>query len=83
MTPPHFDLEVWGLRPLNSSPRYPNYASGRIIYTSTLCFGGMGIRTPDLLIANETLYQLSYTPNEKTLMLTTPHFNPPYPKNYN
>jgi hypothetical protein len=22
----------------------------------------MGIRTPDLLIANETLYQLSYTP---------------------
>ena len=22
-----------------------------------------GIRTPDLLIANETLYQLSYTPN--------------------
>jgi hypothetical protein len=26
--------------------------------------GGMGIRTPDLLIANETLYQLSYTPFE-------------------
>jgi hypothetical protein len=25
--------------------------------------GGMGIRTPDLLIANETLYQLSYTPS--------------------
>ena len=24
--------------------------------------GGMGIRTPGLLIANETLYQLSYTP---------------------
>ena len=24
--------------------------------------GGKGIRTPDLLIANETLYQLSYTP---------------------
>ena len=24
----------------------------------------MGIRTPDLLIANETLYQLSYTPNK-------------------
>ncbi len=23
----------------------------------------MGTRTPDLLIANETLYQLSYTPN--------------------
>ena len=26
----------------------------------------MGIRTPDLLIANETLYQLSYTPNNHT-----------------
>ena len=26
----------------------------------------MGSRTPDLLIANETLYQLSYTPTEKT-----------------
>ena len=24
--------------------------------------GGKGIRTPNLLIANETLYQLSYTP---------------------
>jgi hypothetical protein len=24
----------------------------------------MGIRTPDLLIANETLYQLSYTPKQ-------------------
>ena len=33
--------------------------------TSVACVeksGGMGIRTPDLLIANETLYQLSYTP---------------------
>jgi hypothetical protein len=26
--------------------------------------GGKGIRTPGLLIANETLYQLSYTPDE-------------------
>lgn len=25
--------------------------------------GAMGDRTPDLLIANETLYQLSYDPN--------------------
>ena len=72
-----------GIAPTELLPRYPNYASGRIIYTSTLCFGGMGIRTPDLLIANETLYQLSYTPNEKTLILTTPHFNPRNPKNYN
>ena len=72
-----------GIAPTELLPRYPNYASGRIIYTSTLCFGGMGIRTPDLLIANETLYQLSYTPNEKTLILTTSHFNPRNPKNYN
>jgi hypothetical protein len=28
--------------------------------------GGKGIRTPDLLIANETLYQLSYTPTIET-----------------
>ena len=27
--------------------------------------GGKGIRTPGLLIANETLYQLSYTPAKK------------------
>jgi hypothetical protein len=27
-------------------------------------FGGKGIRTPGLLIANETLYQLSYTPRD-------------------
>jgi hypothetical protein len=26
--------------------------------------GGKGIRTPGLLIANETLYQLSYTPRK-------------------
>src|SRR6266480_88884 len=31
--------------------------------------GGKGIRTPDLLIANETLYQLSYTP--KALNIST------------
>ena len=24
--------------------------------------GGMGIRTPDILLAKQTLYQLSYTP---------------------
>lgn len=28
--------------------------------------GGKGIRTPGLLIANETLYQLSYTPGDRT-----------------
>src|SRR5437764_9426006 len=34
--------------------------------------GGKGIRTPDLLIANETLYQLSYTPQ-----FCGRHVNPP------
>lgn len=50
---------------------------------SRLGGGADRIRTCDLLIANETLYQLSYTPNEKTLILTTYHFNPRNPKNYN
>jgi len=36
----------------------PEGASSR----RTANFGGKGIRTPGLLIANETLYQLSYTP---------------------
>ena len=31
--------------------------------------GGKGIRTPGLLIANETLYQLSYTPVVTKLIL--------------
>jgi hypothetical protein len=32
------------------------------------CRGGAkGIRTPDLLIANETLYQLSYSPKSLTI----------------
>ena len=34
----------------------------------------MGIRTPDLLIANETLYQLSYTPN--LIDFSELHYNP-------
>ena len=33
--------------------------------------GGKGIRTPGLLIANETLYQLSYTPK----LFLAPEFN--------
>ena len=43
--------------------------------TSTLRgFGGKGIRTPDLLIANETLYQLSYTPELRAETITMPEF---------
>ena len=32
--------------------------------------GGKGIRTPGLFIANEALYQLSYTPDFAGVMLT-------------
>ena len=38
----------------------------------------MGIRTPDLLIANETLYQLSYTP--KLIDFNELYSNPPNKK---
>jgi hypothetical protein len=38
----------------------PNLASPSLSEEAE--FGGKGIRTPGLLIANETLYQLSYTP---------------------
>jgi hypothetical protein len=40
----------------------------------------MGIRTPDLLIANETLYQLSYTPN--LFDFNELHDNPPEQERY-
>jgi hypothetical protein len=36
--------------------------------------GGKGIRTPGLLIANETLYQLSYTPRDGLQASTTKKF---------
>ena len=34
--------------------------------------GGMGIRTPGLVIANDALYQLSYTPGFAGVMLAPP-----------
>src|SRR5436853_7574059 len=37
--------------------------------------GGKGIRTPDLLIANETLYQLSYTPEDEDKLLRRSRFS--------
>ena len=37
----------------------------------------MGIRTPDLLIANETLYQLSYIPQILYFKLQPSHFKHP------
>jgi hypothetical protein len=42
----------------------PSVAAATFGATAPKTFGagGKGIRTPGLLIANETLYQLSYTP---------------------
>ena len=40
----------------------PGFASWLGDARESLGSGGKGIRTPGLLIANETLYQLSYTP---------------------
>jgi hypothetical protein len=73
-------VEVWGLsrlrRALQTSLRHFALALTRLavehilipthVIRIPLCgvCGGMGIRTPDLLIANETLYQLSYTPTK-------------------
>ncbi len=56
-------------------------------YLHAFGFGGKGIRTPDLLIANETLYQLSYTPKyliikvlssiqERAIFIETPVCHP-------
>lgn len=65
------DLRLCLLRfaPMALTRRAVEFAAAQ--FSSRLCHliplrgtgGGMGIRTPDLLIANETLYQLSYTPN--------------------
>ena len=41
-----------------AQPRYLPRQAAQAFKTG----GGKGIRTPGLLIANETLYQLSYTP---------------------
>jgi hypothetical protein len=38
---------------------------------SFIISGGKGIRTPGLLIANETLYQLSYTPEYRGPIIST------------
>ena len=45
---------------LTNEQRFPQYC------------GGMGIRTPGLVIANDALYQLSYTPDNCGDMLTAP-----------
>jgi hypothetical protein len=46
------------LQPCSNWPGKCKFAS-----SAKIC-GGKGIRTPGLLIANETLYQLSYTPSK-------------------
>ena len=45
-------------------PEFDGVSVDNLGVTFSLENGGKGIRTPDLLIANETLYQLSYTPAE-------------------
>ena len=40
----------------------PAYVCSGVAGSKAFGTGGKGIRTPGLLIANETLYQLSYTP---------------------
>ncbi|MEN9545423.1 MAG: hypothetical protein RLZZ34_340 [Verrucomicrobiota bacterium] len=58
------DLETWGRSGVN---RVRGRGCGDS-KTATQDLGGggaEGIRTPDLLIANETLYQLSYDPVPK------------------
>ena len=44
------------------SPPSVAAATSRVTAPKAVGAGGKGIRTPGLLIANETLYQLSYTP---------------------
>jgi hypothetical protein len=44
------------------SPPSVAAATSRMTDSKAFGSGGKGIRTPGLLIANETLYQLSYTP---------------------
>ena len=43
-------------------PAFAQVTARQLFLTQIRFGGGKGIRTPDLLIANETLYQLSYTP---------------------
>jgi hypothetical protein len=52
----------------------PKCAYRADFYLHACGFGGKGIRTPGLLIANETLYQLSYTPGRRSENITTSRF---------
>ena len=47
---------------VHGETKAPGFAKPAERRTRKLRAGGKGIRTPGLLIANETLYQLSYTP---------------------
>ncbi len=48
------------LRPRRAAARQSSFVAALRTKTG----GAMGSRTPDLLIANETLYQLSYDPTQ-------------------
>jgi hypothetical protein len=50
-----------GVEPV--TPRLSSVCSNQLSYRPALkSGGGMGIRTPDILLAKQVLYQLSYTP---------------------
>ena len=55
-----------GFAALSLSSARTSFSSPGRCYAACGGFGGKGIRTPGLLIANETLYQLSYTPEKES-----------------
>ena len=58
------DIEWPGIPDASGPKRTPRIFLGLIRNPARQDGGGKGSRTPDLLIANETLYQLSYTPSK-------------------
>ena len=52
-----------------AAPGATDFNEYRWVFLVPWAGGAEGIRTPDLLIANETLYQLSYDPNQRATIL--------------
>ena len=57
----HTSLAVHGTRSIPG----PHIRKTDIHYRMPVCGGARGIRTPDLLIANETRYQLRHSPKDE------------------
>ena len=45
---------------------------GRLSFRSCALCGARGIRTPDILLAKQALYQLSYGPDKRVTLRVTP-----------